>query len=77
MMDSTIVGKINWYLSSGLIISARPALTRLPNDGALGGSPRPIYVMNTSLPIAPGIVSAMRSMITDTIYGSRFFMMIL
>ena len=36
-----------------------------------------MYVRKTSVPMAPGTASAMRSMMTDTMYGSRFFVMIL
>ena len=39
----------------------------------LMGRPRPIYARNTSEPIAPGMASDMRSITTDTICGSRFF----
>ena len=56
----------------GDVTSFLPSFIRLPSEGVFTSSPRPIYVINTSLPIAPGIASAMRSIITETRYGKRF-----
>ena len=48
------------------MMRARPSLIKLPRLGMLTGSPKPMYVIKTSFPMADGIVSAIRSIITDT-----------
>src|SRR5690625_2612778 len=59
----------------GAIIRRRPSLTKLPSDGVSKGSPNPMYVKNTSLPMAMGMDSAMRIIMTEIKYGKMFFVM--